>query len=193
MKSLTWPLRLVILSATLIALFTLACSNAAANSLDNHGGISSFMQQTETDIWNHYASISNSQPVPWNSLKYSNERANIIRRMLTWNSPDKKGYIYLINNDGSIEAFYSIKGKVSALDSGLTPTQGCREASTYDWNCAVEELPQPDGSFGTNGNGIYFFTANGTYVEWTGHYLLTDRPVQLSQQPKIVVTVPGDQ
>lgn len=187
---MNWKLRALIVVSVLFSGFMLACTNVAADNIDNHGGISNFVNGVEYQTWSTYATLTGKQPTP--NIQFSNERSNLIRRTNTWSSPQKRGYIYLINNDGSIEAFYSIQGKVSALDSSLTPPNGCREAQSYDYNCAVVDLPQADGSFGTNGAGIFFYTANGTYVEWNGRYMLTDRPVQLTEQPKMVITVAGD-
>lgn len=189
---MSWKLRVLCVFAGIFSLFMIACTNVAADNIDNHGGVGGYIESIDWNVWNHYFSLSTSQPVPYGSLNYSNERQNIIRRTQTWSDPNKRGFIYLLNNDGSVEAFYSIKGKVSALDSGLTPNLGCEQNSTTGSDCAVVDLPQPDGSFGTNGSGIYFYTASGTYVEWNGKYLLSDRPLQLSQQPKLIVTVSGD-
>ena len=36
-----------------------------------------------------------------------------------------------------------------------------------------------DGSYGENDNGIFFFTPDGKYVEWTGIYLYSDIPFEL--------------
>ena len=41
------------------------------------------------------------------------------------------------------------------------------------------ELPDIDGSYGENDNGIFFFTTDGKYVEWTGTYLYSDIPMQV--------------
>lgn len=36
-----------------------------------------------------------------------------------------------------------------------------------------------DGSYGANDNGIFFFTPDGKYVEWTGTYLYSDIPFEI--------------
>ena len=33
-----------------------------------------------------------------------------------------------------------------------------------------------DGSYGENDNGIFFFTTDGKYIEWTGTYIYSDIP-----------------
>ena len=41
------------------------------------------------------------------------------------------------------------------------------------------ELADIDGSYGENDNGIFFFTPDGKYVEWTGEYLFSDIPFEV--------------
>ena len=36
-----------------------------------------------------------------------------------------------------------------------------------------------DGSYGSNDNGIFFFTPDGKYIEWTGTYLYSDIPFEV--------------
>jgi hypothetical protein len=37
-------------------------------------------------------------------------------------------------------------------------------------------LADVDGSYGENDSGIFFFTPDGKYVEWSGDYLYSDIP-----------------
>jgi len=113
-------------------------------------------------------------------LDWSLEREQINKRTNLWNNKNKVSWIYLVNY-GQIMAFYSIKGKVSSVNSQITnPEQLVRV-----WQERFEKLPSPaeDGSYGTNGDAIYFFTTEGTYVEWNGEYMLADKPLKLSQKP----------
>lgn len=133
-----------------------------------------------------------AQPIP--KLQDSNERANLIKRLTTFNNPNKVSYIYLISY-GKVMAFYTIKGKVSSVDSMLTdPTQLIYgDGSPCDigsaGQCYQVQSPDLDGSYGTNGNGVFFFTTAGAYVEWNGEYMLADQPLQLTNQPELVQTV----
>lgn len=135
------------------------------------------------------------------SLDWSLERENINKRTTLWNNPNKVSYIYLVNY-GKVMAFYTIKGKVSSVNSQITnPEQ-------LTWRCVNSDgtysssglcgssykkivegtLPSPseDGSYGTNGNAIFFFTTDGAYVEWAGDYMLADQPLKLTTQPELV-------
>ena len=42
------------------------------------------------------------------------------------------------------------------------------------------ETADVDGSYGENDSGIFFFTPDGKYIEWTGTYLYSDIPFEVS-------------
>ena len=132
--------------------------------------------------------LQNSQPTP-TDINYSLERYNLIRRAYWVNGQREKanalpcsvekplGYIVLITESGAILGSFVVDGKVSSLNSYLTPDSEYYEIATgstvtyyNDW------LADVDGSYGTNDNGIFFFTPDGKYIEWTGTYLYSDIP-----------------
>ena len=53
----------------------------------------------------------------------------------------------------------------------------------------VVESPDLDGSYGTNGDAIFFFTAENAYVEWSGEYFVSDFPLHMSTPPVLVRNV----
>lgn len=108
-------------------------------------------------------------------LDYSLERENLNRRTKLWNEKNKVGYIYLFLFDKPV-GYYAIKGKVSSVNSQITnPSQ---IITRYQ---SVTTMPSPaeDGSYGSNGDAVFFFLTDGTYVEWNGNYLLTDQMIPL--------------
>ena len=132
--------------------------------------------------------LQDSQPTP-TDINYSLERYNLIRRAYWVNGQREKantlpcsvekplGYIVLITESGAILGSFVVDGKVSSLNSYLTPDSEYYEIATgstptyyNDW------LADVDGSYGTNDNGIFFFTPDGKYIEWTGIYLYSDIP-----------------
>lgn len=127
--------------------------------------------------------IKSQPPV---KLKWSLERDQINKRTELWNSQNKVSYIYLIDY-GKVMGFYTIKGKVSSVNSQVTnPTQYVRINGMSDRY--KFESPAEDGSYGTNGDAIFFFTTEGVYVEWNGTYMLADRPLKMSTPPALVYT-----
>lgn len=127
-----------------------------------------------------------AQPPP--ILDFSLERQQLKSRLVRFNVPDKISYIYLISF-GKVMAFYPIQGKVSSVNSLLTtPDQFDKPCGGCD-NLVVSS-PDLDGSYGSNGDAIFFFTTEDVYVEWSGQYMLVDQPLQLSTPPEIVYTAP---
>lgn len=133
--------------------------------------------------------IQKNQPTP-TDINYSLERYNLIRRAYWVNGQREKanalvceiekplGYIVLFSGNVVVGNFV-VDGKVSSLNSFLTPdsehyemaaTGETRYLYTNNW------LADVDGSYGTNDSGIFFFTPDGKYIEWSGDYLYSDIP-----------------
>jgi hypothetical protein len=134
------------------------------------------------------------QSVPLPNLQTSSERTNVKRRAELFNNEDKISYIYLVNY-GRVMAFFTVRGKVSSLQSYMVPNQKIvtsRGTPCYDvWGCGsgtgyVIDAPDIDGTYGENVDGIFFFTTEGAYVEWRGDYMMSDQPLQLTTQPELV-------
>lgn len=125
-------------------------------------------------------------PIP--KLLTSQERKNLIKRLERFNTQSKVSYIYLVNY-GKVMAFYTVKGKVSSVNSLLTtPDQIVWDGvSGGPWASHVLASPDIDGSYGSNGQAIFFFTTDDTYVEWAGDYMLCDKPLKLSTPPTMVI------
>ena len=130
------------------------------------------------------ARLLDSQPPV--KLSWSLERENINKRTTLWNDANKVSYIYLISY-GKVMAFYTIKGKVSSVNSQISNTEYL--ASKYGTGHYIDGvLPSPseDGSYGTNGDAVYFFDTQGTYYEWAGDYLLVDQPMKVQTPVELV-------
>lgn len=127
-------------------------------------------------------------------LTRSLERENLIKRYELLNDENKIFYVYLISY-GKVLAYYTAQGKVSSVNSRLTQQQQVLDVThlgiqSYQSNDAViVDSPQLDGSYGTNGDGIFFFTTEGAYVEWTGEYIVSDFPMKISTPPELVRTI----
>lgn len=134
--------------------------------------------------------LSGNQPTP-TDIDYSLERYNLIRRTYWVNGmrekaktlpcPVKKplGYIVLVLGD-TVFGCHVVDGKVTSLNSYLTPDSMYYELSGGDHVAYNEWLSDIDGSYGENDDGIFFFTPNGNYIEWTGKYLYSDIPMEVT-------------
>ena len=149
---------------------------------------------SKTDVENQLEignELASNQPTP-TDIDYSLERYNLIRRAYWVNGQREKainlpcqiekplGYIYLFTESGTCIGQFTVDGKVSSLNSYLTPEY----YEEYYRNGSVvnnQELPDVDGSYGENDSfGIFFFTPDGKYLEWTGTYLYSDIQFDIS-------------
>lgn len=130
--------------------------------------------------------LTGNQPTP-TDINYSLERYNLIRRAYWVNGQREKanalacaiekplGYIVLFAGNTVVGNFI-VDGKVTSLNSFLSPDSEYYEYSYGEHRTYNKWLADVDGSYGENDNGIFFFTPDGKYVEWTGEYLYSDIP-----------------
>lgn len=135
------------------------------------------------------------QPTP-TDIEYSLERFNLIRRAYWVNGQREKaislpceierplGYIVLFSGSATVGSFV-VDGKVTSLNSYLTPDSKWYESSSSYLNPWLADI---DGSYGENDGGIFFFTTDGKYIEWSGDYLYSDIPFEVGDA---VVNVSG--
>lgn len=143
-----------------------------------------------------------NQPTP-SDIEYSLERYNLIRRAYWVNGQREKamslpceiadiplGYVVLFTDNGGVVGRFCVQGKVSSLNSFLTPDSEYYEKNTTYRSAYTETSPtvddlankwlaDVDGSYGENDSGIFFFTPDGKYIEWNGCYLYSDIPFEV--------------
>ena len=169
---------------TAILLFLTGCSEEIAQTSGTKADTTATKQIAD--------SLSSRQPTP-TDIEYSLERYNLIRRAYWVNGQREKantvvcpvekplGYIVLFAGNTVVNSFI-VDGKVSSLNSYLSPDS---EYYEYVYGGSYREynrwLADVDGSYGENDNGIFFFTPNGNYIEWTGEYLYSDIPFEVEK------------
>lgn len=157
---------------------------------------------SEADMYSTMQTVSSlqeNQPTP-SDLNYSLERYNLIRRAYWVNGQREKanalvceiekplGYIVLFTEGGGVVGRFVVDGKVSSLNSYLTPdSQAYATGSSY----TIDWIADIDGSYGENDQGIFFFTPDGKYIEWTGTYLYSDIPFEVDAP--IIITGGADE
>lgn len=106
-------------------------------------------------------------------INYSLERYNLIRRAYWVNGQRERantlvcevekplGYIALFLENGACAGKFIVDGKITSLNSYLTPDSEYYEL-IYGGTYSMENkwLPDVDGSYGSNDNGIFFFTTD---------------------------------
>lgn len=180
-----------------ILLLTVGCYTSPASST---AGTSSDTKSTVEVA----GTLQANQPTP-TDIDYSLERYNLIRRAYWVNGQREKantlpcsierplGYIVLFTDNGGVVGKFIVDGKVSSLNSYLTPDSAVYEigGDGLDGRYLDEAglgyggrdnywIADVDGSYGMNDNGIFFFTPAGQYVEWTGTYLYSDIPFEIA-------------
>lgn len=115
-------------------------------------------------------------------MESSLERQNLIKRYEYLNDENNVHHVYLISHDGKVVDYSVAQGKVSSVNSKLTnDKQVVRVPNCDDHNSGndcwkVVESPQMDGSYGSNGDAIFWFTPDGHYMEWNGLYVVSEEP-----------------
>jgi len=170
--------RLIGTIALIVTLTTTATTADACDTTD------STLYQNSRNATRAAADIVENQPAPVD-LDYSLERYNLIRRAYWVNGQREKavslpcaierplGYIVLFSDSGAIISNFVVDGKVSSLGSYLF--------SAYDSYNTDKEIPGIDGAYGSNVAGIFFFTIDGKYIEWTGDFLYSDIPFEIDE------------
>ena len=163
--------------AVMVCLVASCCSCEASD-----GGSEIDVQATLSDS----DRLQANQPTP-TDIEYSLERYNLIRRTYWVNGMREKalslpcpiskplGYVVLLNGAAVVGTF-TVDGKVTSLNSYLTPDSEYYEYDAGGYSYKNNWLADVDGSYGENDAGIFFFTPDGNYYEWSGEYLYSDRP-----------------
>lgn len=131
-------------------------------------------------------------------MEDSLERQNLIERYKHLNDRENEHHVYLMSNDGKVISYFVAQGKVSSVNSKLTNDEqivrakdcsfdGGNGAGGAEGSCfKTVESPQMDGSYGENGDAIFFFTTSGEYVEWNGKYLVSEEPKNIQTAVSLV-------
>lgn len=179
----------LILAATLFLFALAGCVDGTVPLATTEDGTQENIRDTKAIT----GELTAAQKTP-TDINYSLERYNLIRRAYWVNGQREKantlvcqvekplGYIVLFAGNTVVGRFV-VDGKVSSLNSFLSPDYVevlDQHSASWGGNVTITtELADVDGSYGENDNGIFFFTPDGKYVEWTGEYLYSDIPFEV--------------
>jgi hypothetical protein len=114
---------------------------------------------------------------------------NIKKRLELTANPGLLGYIVLINGTGQVVMYTGVQGKVTSGGKRLTPTD---RYDSEGGNYFMRPAPSDEGTYGSSGEYVFFWTPAGQYIQWSGTYLYSDKPFRLSTEPiAIAITEPG--
>lgn len=174
----------MVIALVIVSMVATGCSFGSGTSTNTRGGTAA-----DTSAQKAVADTLASHQATPTDIDYSLERYNLIRRAYWVNGQREKanmlvceiakplGYIVLFSGTTLVGRFI-VDGKVSSLNSYLTPSNvdGVTGNSSAGYTTYTTEMADVDGSYGENDSGIFFFTPDGKYIEWTGTYLYSDIP-----------------
>lgn len=165
----------------------------SAKCIDERDGIdnnkTALVEQAQTE--KNQQDLFSKQPPP--RISWSLERDNLIKRFKLQNDRAVMFYMYVfIEGVGDPVGYYQVN-KVSSVDSQLTNTQ--QIVRTRDSNYGTQVLPSPaeDGSYGTNGTGVFGFTPEDVYIETNMKYLTSTIPLHFTHPVQRLAIVNTDE
>lgn len=173
-KSIAKGIAMMLIFTFVVAMFA-GCSEVTAT------------EQNKIDTEKAAEILLSNQATP-TDIEYSLERFNLTKRAYWVNGMYEKanavpcpverpiGYIACLSASGAVVYTGTVDGKVSSLNSYLSPDSEYYERNNSSYN--NEWLADVDGSYGTNVDGVFWFTVDGHYKEWTGDYLYGDEPYE---------------
>ena len=122
-----------------------------------------------------------------NSIQFTEnaEIDNIKKRLELTANPGLLGFVVLLNETGQPVMYTGVNGKITSGGKRLTrPDRVTTEGPGA--NNVVAQAPSDEGTFGHNGEYVFFWTPANQYIQWNGKYLYSDKPFRLSVEPLVI-------
>lgn len=112
---------------------------------------------------------------------------NIKKRLELTANPGLLGFVVLLNEMGQPVMYTGIKGKITSGAKRLTKPYDFTRRDCGQSSCEQQVVsPSDEGTYGSSGEYVYFWTAAGQYIQWNGKYLYSDKPFRLTSEPLVV-------
>lgn len=173
---------LVIFLAFLVSLVT-GCGNPTR--VNNSSALD---EQKNTEL--NQRNLNQVQPPP--KIDWSLERDNLIKRFKLQNNRAVSFFMYVFIEGVATPIGYYQVNKVSSVNSQLTnPEQiisGIDRNNLPTGTALSIPSPAEDGSYGTNGDGIFGFTPEDIYIETNMKYITSTVPLHFATTvPKLAI------
>jgi hypothetical protein len=170
-----------VLVSLVLLFFTCTAANCENSSANN---TTAKDEQARTEI--NQRNLFTKQPPP--NVAWSLERDNLIKRFKLQNDRSVLFYMYVFNYGIAEPVGYYQVNKVSSVDSQLTnPAQLVRgDGGQYDGDFVLPS-PAEDGSYGTNGSGVFGFTPEDVYLEHNMQYIVSTIPLNFPNARRIAL------
>ena len=130
-----------------------------------------------------------------NSITFAEnaEIDNIKKRLQLTANPGLLGYVVLLNEMGQPVMYTGVKGKITSGGKRLTPAYEMKRMDCGQYGCE-KDVPGPsdEGTYGSSGEYVFFWTPAGQFIQWNGKYLYSDKPFRLSVAPIVVTSTPNE-
>lgn len=156
----------------------------------NQDNTSALQEQNHTEA--NQRNLNKVQPPP--TISWSLERDNLIKRFKLQNDRTVSFYMYVFVEGIADPIGYYQVNKVSSVNSQLTSTQQLVQGDGGDrWVDFVMESPAEDGSYGTNGNGVFGFTPEEIYLETNMKYITSTVPLSFTHPVNRLAVITTDE
>lgn len=120
-----------------------------------------------------------------NNIKFTAnaEIENITKRLQITSDPGLMGYVVLLSESGQPVLYTTVKGKITSGSKRLTKPY---EYDSISGSYSLVDAPSDEGTYGSSNPYIFFWSQSGQYVQWSGHYLYSDKPIRLSIKPLVI-------
>jgi hypothetical protein len=146
------------------------------------------MQSSKNEANAREIASRNGMPTLTRSLDYE----NVKRRAVYLNQGNNIGYLYLLTENGQLVRESQVLGKVTSLNTFITPMEEVKiikhagDASMRMETPVVISAPDVDGTYGENVTGIFWFTPEGAYQEWNGKYIFSSERLTFQSIPILI-------
>jgi hypothetical protein len=116
---------------------------------------------------------------------------NIKKRLELTSNPGLTGFVLLMNEAGQPILYTGVTGKITSGSKRLTSPerlQSC-DGGTDIRDC-VMGATSDEGTYGSSGEYVYFWTTDGQYIQWNGKYLYSDKPFRTRIEPLVLRVTP---
>jgi len=179
-----------ILLILILAVSLFSCEEFKPSELNNNTA-----KQEQSRVEQNQSKLNSIQPSP--QVTWSLERDNLIKRFKLMNDRAVVFYMYVYNYGVAEPIGYYQINKVSSVNSQLTNPRQIVLTDQYDLgnelrygrSAHVLDSPAEDGSYGTNGNGVFGFTPDEIYIEHNMQYILATVPLKLNAPQIALINV----
>lgn len=155
------------------------------------GGKTSAQKKDSTTINAVRKAAQTAVPYPLAQVKGGGflERRLLKENLLRQNDPNRLAYVTLLTDQGQVVATYPIQGMVFNLNSQMTATDLSEQHGHSGDGTVVVDAMGDNGTFGDEPHSVGFFTTNGVEIKWSGIYLESDAPLDLTSKPLLTYNV----